>query len=314
MFSIGSLSISSPISDIADFFELCAIKDIRVSNTEMAGFFSAKSENEINYGCNDNDDLILEKINGVMVELEERSRACGEDRYPFFLDQKTGTVLTSLKMSAIVKKAPKLLYIYLLLSTNLNMKKNRIQNDVDGTEVLEEIAAEVLKSYLGGNRAESINFGTSVAGGFSKKIDDLCKRIGEGGGYSEPQNANRHTKDGKLDTVAWIPFRDKLEGKIVVFAQCKTGINWKDHVFQLQPENFIKKYIKKSFHLNPIRSFFVSESVDRSRRNDLSIDGGLLFDRCRIVDYCPTIPKVTLQKMKTWVNGAVRCIDEIIVN
>ncbi len=293
-------------SELADFFEVLAAKRRRASKTEVASHLSITSDNLYNVGCDDEDDQIAVKLDGVLIELERRQHACGSDGYPFKISP-AGTSLVYLGDTSVFCNCKKTAYLYLLLSTRLNMNDNRIHASIDGTAILEELAAVTIKSYLG-CRAESINFGTSVRGGFGKKIDNLCRQFGEGGQHKNPVGVARHTKDGKLDIVGWIPFTDRLEGKLSVFGQCKTGTNWKDSINDLQPASFIKKFMCSPYHMDPLRAFFVSESVDRSRWHDMTIDAGLLFDRCRIVDFCPDLPSRLLSKVKTWTEAALKTV------
>lgn len=187
--------------------------------------------------------------------------------------------------------AQSLIYRYLLLSTRLNMQSSRVHADIDGTEILEELASLILRDYLGA-RSFTCVFGTAESDArFTDKIKDLCDRLGEGVGFeTRPHAARRITaKDDKLDTVGWIPFADGLPGKLIVFGQCKTGTNWRTVASQLQPREFIKRWFRKEFLVDPIRAFFVSEAPDRSEWSDAAIYAGILFDRCRIVSLSENI-------------------------
>lgn len=293
-------------SAIADFFEILALKRRRASKAEVAHHLRMASDNLYNLGCNDEDDQNSVALDEVLAELQRRRDACGSIGYPFEMSA-TGTLLTYLGNKTVFLNCKKTAYLYLLLSTRLNMKSSKIHAGIDGTYILEELAAATIKSYLG-CRAESINFGTSARGGFGKKINTLCHQFGEGGQYKKPRGTKRYTQDGKLDTVGWIPFSDNLQGKLSVFGQCKTGTNWRDAISQLQPAGFIKKFMTNPYHTDPLRAFFVSESVDRSRWHDMTIDAGLLFDRCRIVDFCPDLPPRLLSKVKTWIEAALKTV------
>jgi len=54
----------------------------------------------------------------------------------------------------------------------------------------------------------------------------------------------------------------------------------------------------------PVRTFFVSEALSRSRWYDDASDAGLLFDRCRIVEFCDSIGTNVLERMKNWTAAA----------
>lgn len=308
MFTIPNLPTQfSPQSELADFFELIALKNGQASKSDIAGHLDRVSDNLYNSGCDDEDDQIADTLDAALIELDRRRNACGMDGYPFTLNA-TGTLLRYPKPHLAGGSCKKWSYLYLLLSTRLNMNSNRIHADIDGTKILESLAENIIRSYLG-TRSCSINFGTSVAGGFKDKVNHLCRQFGEGVQHHCPEGAARHTQDGKLDTVGWIPFSDHRQGKLSVFGQCKTGTNWQDSVSQLQPNAFIKKFMRGKFHLDPVRVFFVSESIDDSRWSDMALDAGLLFDRCRIVDFCPELPADVLIQIQHWTAAALSAVD-----
>lgn len=308
MFTLPNLPTqSSSQSELADFFEILSIKSGRTSKSDVAGHLGIISDNLYNSGCDDEDDQIADVLDSTLIELQRRQEACGSDGYPFTINS-TGTLLTYLGNEAIQSSSKKMTYLYLLLSTRLNMNGSRSHAGIDGTTILEEVAAVTIQSYLG-HRSCSINFGTSTNGGFDSKVNKLCQQFGEGGQHKIPNGAARHTQDGKLDTVGWIPFSDNLEGKLSIFGQCKTGTNWKDSISQLQPNNFIKKFMTSVYHIDPLRAFFVSESIDRSRWHDMTIDAGLLFDRCRIVDFCSELPPDIFEKTKKWTEAALNVVS-----
>jgi hypothetical protein len=55
----------------------------------------------------------------------------------------------------------------------------------------------------------------------------------------------------------------------------------------------------------PIRAFCIAEAADRGRWNKHAIDAGLLFDRCRLVDFSDELPDDLLQRLRTWTDAAV---------
>lgn len=307
MFTLSNLPTqSSSVCELCDFFELLAIKNGQASKSDVANHLSIASDNLYNSGCDDEDEQIADILDAALIELERREKACGHAGYPFNINI-TGTLLIYLGDDIVKNSSKQMSYLYLLLSTRLNMNSSRTHANIDGTAILEDIAAETIKSYLG-IRSRSMNFGTSVPGGFDKKINNLCCEFGEGGQHHVPDGAARHTQDGKLDTVGWVPFSDNLQGKLSVFGQCKTGTCWKDSVCQLQPRGFIDKFMSGKISVDPIRAFFVSESVDRSRWYDMTIDAGLLFDRCRIVDFCPDLPEDIFSKTRDWTEAALSTV------
>ena len=180
------------------------------------------------------------------------------------------------------------------------MTKDRVHAKIDGADLLEEITAETLRCYLGPKRARSIVFGTAAPGTFKDKINRLCRDIGEGGSFRTLDTGSVDANDDKLDTVSWLPFADKTRSQLVVFGQCKTGTNWDGMLTQLQPTDFIKRWMREPYLHNPLRAFCVAEAVNRSRWVGYCVYSGILFDRCRIVDFCEKLNKGLLDKIKKW--------------
>ena len=138
---------------------------------------------------------------------------------------------------------------------------------IDGTLLFEEVIAQVLRHYVGGNKAKSFVFGTAASGRFSDKVTQMCQALGEGGQFRNLGGGPVRANDDKLDAVAWVPFSDKLPGQLIAFAQCKTGTNWRDSLGQMNPDAFIRKWTEQPFLVNPVRVFCITESENRSRWN-----------------------------------------------
>ncbi|MFT4588948.1 MAG: hypothetical protein ACI8QF_003056 [Limisphaerales bacterium] len=296
-------SPQADVHELADFAELWAWKRRQVSVREILGYLGRIDENDFNEGCDDSDDINADLLDETMNEVERRSTACGSG-YPFLLTE-AGTVLRHQDE----KNERSSVYNYLLLSTRMNMKANRSHGGIDGAGLLEEISAFTIRNYLGADRCKSIVFGTARAGGFKEKIEDLCKRIGEGGGFRHMDPGAVQANDDKLDTVAWIPFSDKLPGKLVVFGQCKTGSSWDAQKTQLQPDAFIKLWMREGFVVDPMRAFFVSEAVDRSHWRRHGLYAGLFFDRCRIVDCSDSIDPSLISNIENWNTAAIGSVS-----
>ncbi|MFZ4779333.1 MAG: hypothetical protein ACOYM3_28565 [Terrimicrobiaceae bacterium] len=286
--------------EIADFVEWCAWRYGKCSARAANKAIDQVDDNFENDGCDDNSDETSKNLEEVFIELERRVNACGGG-YPFRLDN-AGSVLTHLGMDADPRHA---IYHYLLLSTRLDMKNNREHAKIDGADLLEHLGAHVMRNYLGINRAKSEVFGTSRDGGFSEKVDALCRSIGEGGGFSHNDTGRVYAKDAKLDVVSWIPFSDGHPGKLIVFTQCKTGSTWRDRLGDLNPEAFLKTWTQhRCTALNPIRAFCVSEATNQSRWTEISTQAGIFLDRCRIVDFAHDIDPRLLKILRRWTKKA----------
>jgi hypothetical protein len=164
--------------ELADFAELLAWVRGSTSAREIVAYLGRLEENDDNEGCDDADDENEAELDEVMNEIERRRDAC-QSGYPFTLELE-GTVLRYTN-PADDHRAD--VYRYLLLSTRLNMKTSRVHADIDGTTLLEELAARVIQCYLGTDRAHSVVFGTAAAGTFQEKIERLCHDLGEGNGF-----------------------------------------------------------------------------------------------------------------------------------
>lgn len=303
MFKLPSLpSPHAEIHELADFAEILALRQGVVSVREILAYLGRVSENDPNDGVDDEDDLNATLLDDVFVEMDRRSKSCTIG-YPFRLDMQ-GTVLRH-DHADVSPRAD--VYRYLLLSTRLNMTKDKVQEGVDGTGLLEELAALVLRCYLGYERARSFVFGTAVAGGFAEKVNKLCIDLGEGGHFSSIDDAQVNANDDKLDAVAWIPFADQRSGKVIIFCQCKTGTNWRDQLTQLQPSSFIHRWTSsRRFVYEPLRAFCVSESADPARWQGLSLYAGLLFDRLRVVDCLEKSDDDLHARIRQWNAGAAQ--------
>ncbi len=95
-------------------------------------------------------------------------------------------------------------------------------------------------------------------------------------------------------------------GKLIGFGQCKTGTSYKDYLTVLQPDRFIQKWMREPLVVPPVRMFFISEAlaVTPHGRFEDSIDAGLLFDRCRIVDFCDGVGEEVMTTLRQWTAAA----------
>lgn len=299
--------------ELADFLELEAWKSGATSQQEIADLLGRGEEYDQNIGCEDEDDRNLAFLDEALAEIDRRANACGGG-YPFRLVRE-GTVLESV----VGDEARAVLYRYLLMSTRLDMRTNRHHAGIDGALLLEAVAARVLRNYLGFKRSDAHIFGTSAASlpaeydldseegkVFVRKVNELCAAFGEGGGFEALDPAAKIVaKDGGLDVLAWIPFSDGLAGKLSIFAQCKTGTSWKNNLGSVRPEVFLRKWTKqRGFATEPVRAYCLAESADRSGWNGTAMTAGLLFDRCRLVDFGACMDDPLLDRMRTWTTAA----------
>lgn len=310
MFKLPGLpSPGADTHELADFAELLCWSTGATSAQAIIRYLGRNEGNEGNEGqkrgCEDSDDDNSTELDIVMNEISLRAKACGGG-YPFQLLEE-GTVLKINRQALADDPTRTTIYQYLLLSTRLNMQADKNHASIDGTTLLESISAHVLKRYLGHERADSIVFGTSKSAKFDVSVKNLCKLLGEGSDFQNPDgNAPVYAKDGNLDVVAWTPFADQLPGKLILFVQCKTGTSWRDSIHELQALAFCSKWLRQQPVFCPVRAFCIAESASRVRWMSNAIDAGLLFDRSRIVELSGELDSRLLTRVQKWTKAAFR--------
>ena len=299
----GVPSAQADLNELADFVELMAWQRESRSITATLQDLGRLEENDYSDGVPE-EEAAEEIVEAAYSELSQRQEFC-RTGYPFVLDQQGHT----LRVRQDCQESKAIIYKYLLLATRLNMTANRRYSGYDGTLLLEELAAEVAREYFGG-RAESLVFGTAAAAaGFPDKVNDLCSKMGEGGVFKNRNEAAPTAKDGKLDVVVWKSFTDGAAGKLIGFGQCKTGTHYKDQLAQLQPSSFCQKWLRDQPAFIPIRMLFIAEALSRGHWYSAVSDAGLLFDRCRIIDFCDSVAPEVLGKIKAWTEAAAKDHD-----
>lgn len=299
MFRLPSApSDSASPHEFADFAEWIAWTEGSASERRVSRNIEVLADNDYYNGVPE-DDTTEGKIKDAFAVIRHRVDAC-RGAYPFEISD-TGQTLRLRNESKDERNEGQLIYRYLLLATRMDMKNHRRHADIDGTEILEELSAEVARNYLG-ERADSMVFGTAEGLAFPDKVKKLCERLNEGGGFKG--SGHLAVKDGKLDVVAWKHFADRRVGKLIAFGQCKTGTSYKDSFTQLQPNSFCQRWLKTSFVCPPVRMFFLADELSREQLEDNSWDAGLIFDRCRIVDFSGDIRSDVIDRIGRWTVAA----------
>jgi len=295
-----SPSAQAEVHELADFAELLCWEQGSSSAREIVAALGRLDDNDNNVGADDNEARTTDYLDDVMNEISRRAASC-DAAYPFSLGLKGA----SLHYQNATEADPKsTVYRYLLLSTRLNMKDDRMHDGLDGSLLLEELSAHVLRNYLGSNRAKSLVFGTAIGGNFQKRVEAMCRDLGEGERFRNLDGVPPSARDDALDAVAWIPFTDGLPGQLIVFAQCKTGSSWGDHLLDLQPDNFIRKWMEPGILVRPMRAFCVAEAADRALWNSTCVEAGILLDRCRLVDFSDNVEAELLKRIARWTKAA----------
>jgi len=294
-------TLASSVQDWADFAEYRAINSGAVPIT-LSKLFKAPAlvSDEVDIeGIEDDSDRFLQKADDLASEIRNRSTIC-RGRYPFRLEDRD----YRLSYYPVIPTQDSV-YKYLLMSTRVNMKKERVQGGVDGALLFERLSAVVARSFFG-EKAEVDVFGTSrlVEGGFRGKLESLVSRMKEGG--SLHSNEGHRPQDENVDIVVWKGFSDGLPSQLIAFGQCKTGTSWSDRLSELNTEAFCKTWFTRQPVLTPVRLFFCAQYFPRDIWYPRSSEAGLVFDRFRIVDYLPSdIEEELIVDIDNWTSAAL---------
>lgn len=287
----------------ADFWEIESIRnpDLHISQTHVLKAIGIEFDETNNDGIDSEEDELATILEDVYSELCERTRY-SDDTYPFAFGR------YSLKLNDI-SSDEEYLYVYLLLCTRFNMKDDKIQAEIDGALLFEEICAVVAEKFFGKN-AKGIVFGTAAPGGFPEKVKNLIRQLGEGDKYQDPNKSPTSKNDDSVDVVVWKDFADKKIGKLIGFGQCKTGTSWRNKIKELRPDFFCTTWFRTSPILDPIPMVFLADTMNEERDDYTSQRGYLVFNRFRILEYAKGNLTVDLNsQVKTWVDTALTKID-----
>lgn len=289
----------------ADFWEIQSLRNpgIFVSRTNIVSALSKGVDEITHEGIISEDDDINDGLDEVFLELERRI-LFSNNKYPFTLNK------SSIKINED-NSANTLIYKYMLLSTRLNMKTQKIQNGIDGTLLFEKLCSYVANKYFGKD-AKSFVFGTAEPGSFQTKTKDLINKIGEGVSFKNPNNNPPTANDEAIDVVAYKNFSDNRIGKLIAFCQCKTGTHWRNDIRKLNPSEFCSRWFLNDPILIPIPIIFICDTLNEGFNFYNCQQNYLVFNRFRILEFIEEdVPDKILLSIQNWVKGA---LSEIGVN
>ena len=292
-----------PAPIVADYIELqCLLTQTPVSSYSLRSLFSMSDDELDNDGVESSDDLSVDAIEDGIKECEQRASFCPA-RYPF----KVSANSLEAQADGGVNRE---IYQFLLLSTRLNMKEQKMQAGHDATKLFEELCAGVAAEYFG-QHSKSMVFGTAGAGGFQQKVENVIGKLNLTSSYKVPMGSTGRQKDAAVDVVAWIPFADRKDSQMIAIGQCKTGTHWEGMLTATQPDVFFESYFNGKPFADVARMFFVSESYGLDRWEERSRKAGIMFDRTRIMEYVPAnIDANLLSRITEWNNAALSCVQQ----
>ncbi|WP_319590695.1 hypothetical protein [uncultured Draconibacterium sp.] len=292
------------IEEKADFWEVQSIVKSGefISQLNISRALSKEFDEIHHDGIESEEDVLESNLEDVFQQLRDRVNHCSNG-YPFEFGR------TSIKLGESEANSIKRdIYLYLLLCTRFNMKNHKVFNNVDATLLFEKLCAQVAKNYFGEN-AESIVFGTAEAGNFENKIKDLISKIGEGESFKNPNNNIPTKNDDGIDVVVWKEFADRRIGKLIGFAQCKTGTTWQDQIKKLKPSHFCENWLVEKPAFPPIPIVFICDTLNIEKNFVSDQRGLLLFNRFRIMEYLPeNLDEELVLNIRRWLDGALKIV------
>ena len=291
--------------EMADFWEVQAIRNpnLFVSSTQISKTISTGLDEIKNDGLEDENDELNRDLDDVLLELQKRPKYCSHG-YPFTFSR------FSIKLDENESNLKKV-YLFLLLCTRFNMKKNKSHGGVDGTLLFERLSAHVAKNYFGSN-SQSFVFGTANPGNFETKVRDMISKIGEGNSFKNPNNNPPTKKDDSIDVVVWKEFSDTRIGKLIAFGQCKTGTrSWRDGKHKLKPRDFCTKWFQEEPVHPPLPLVFICDTMNENRNFYSDQQGYLIFNRFRILEYTVTdnLDESFMRDLNSWLDNALPTLD-----
>lgn len=301
MFNRPNSQDSAP--SVADYMELqCLLTNTPVSSYSLRSLFSMSDDEIDNEGVESSDDLSVNTIEDGIKECEQRAKFCPA-KYPFKV------CLNSLELldDGGVNRE---IYQFLLLSTRLNMKEQKVQAGHDATKLFEELCAIVAREYFG-QHSKAMVFGTADCGGFQQKVETVINNLNLTSAYKVPLGSSGRQKDAAVDVIAWIPFADKKDSQMIAIGQCKTGTHWEGMLSSTQPDVFFESYFSSKPFADVERMFFVCESYGIDKWEERSRKAGIMFDRTRIMEYIPAnIDANLLNRIMQWNHAALMCVKQ----
>lgn len=291
----GIPNLRSSAQDWADYAEFSILDTNKISLLDLIKTPLLVSDEIEVKGIEDDTDKLTNKADEIALEIRYRGSIC-KGLYPFYLTDNDYSLVYNPENTLA-----DLIYRFLLLATRVNMSTHRIQANLDGALIFEELSAVIALNYFGDNaQVDILGTSKSQAGGFREKLRNVVTKMGEGGAIH--QNEGHRPQDENVDLIVWKGFSDKLPSKMIAFGQCKTGTSWSDKLSELNTESFCKIWFTRQPVLTPVRLFFAAQYFPKHIWEVRAYEAGLVFDRFRIIDYLPKeVDEDLLIKVRAWV-------------
>jgi hypothetical protein len=273
----------------ADWLEFCCLQGEakRVSWSDHQRDLRLGSEGEGVEGA-EFDDRTEALLTDVVEELEARTKACGtEGTYPFRVDP-----------NGLDRLGPGVgsVYEFLLLLSFLGP-------GASGARIFEDLSLAAALRYLCADAVvpSGLAFGFPRRigpAGFRAAVEDLCRKLGEGGGCQDEPEVGRQ-KDAHLDLVVWSRFPDGHSSQLIAMGQCAAGEDWFEKIHELRPGEWCRLWLKHPPLIDPVGCYFVPHRLERQQWRRAS-QAGIVFDRCRISWLVPVVPQDLVERIDGW--------------
>jgi hypothetical protein len=300
---------------LADYAEVLCLRPphLRTSSGDLIASLD-RSEDE-------NEDTFERPVLEAFDELSDRKIHLGSATHLYPFDLAQGSIALR---NGFLRENEHFLYLFLLLATRLNMRDERKHAKLDGAVLFEYLSCEVAKRYWGATkpteqsdgRVKGLVFGTARfecqehhealnENSFEAAVNSLCHALKEGRAFRRKDEAPTRAQDDKLDVVVWREFSDQKPGKLIGFGQCKTGTHWGNELPRLNPLTFCHRWLDTTLAVSPVKIFFLTDRLANTPYH-FGYEGGVVFDRCRILDYADSIPPKLLADCAQWTKAVLR--------
>ena len=223
------------------------------------------------------------------AEIERRYEYCGKENGAYPFDVSASSIV-------LQEDGERSVYVFQVL---LSKYGHDAVSGMHADRMFEQISGTAAVNYFGGeaNSAELRCFGfpREDRTGFPHALQELCKDLNASRVKLDDPRIGQQ-KDSHLDIVVWRPFLDRRASQLIGFGQCATEKNWNNSkLMELQPRSFTAKWLHEDFYPDPIRMYFLPRCIKNDDWRNAAIDGGVLFDRCRISELIgqPSLELVT---------------------
>ena len=86
-------------------------------------------------------------------------------------------------------------------------------------------------------------------------------------------------------------------------------MHWRDHLTKLVPGVFSREFMRTQLIIDPLRLYMVPARISRHRWKSATGEGGVLVDRCRLVQYGTAIDPQLLLSCKAWFDSV--CAEQM---